>query len=144
MRLLVFHWWPTTIQYQGRTDVRWRRVKKQVWRPMVEPKVFREKMYCIEEITCHLGRLFCASQLFSSRRFLPLAPLSTLHKTSLWQIGETSFCSKETRKVCLIVNRAFCVARRTDNIRNTCVKIHMTASVDGFSLFMWEKRAFQG
>jgi len=30
------------------------RDSKQVWRPMFEPEVFREHMYCIEESTCDI------------------------------------------------------------------------------------------
>jgi len=28
------------------------RGKKQVWRPMFEPEIFRNQMYCMEESTC--------------------------------------------------------------------------------------------
>jgi len=34
------------------------RAKKQVWRPVFEPDVFRKQMYCIDESTCDIVGTF--------------------------------------------------------------------------------------
>jgi len=39
---------------RGVTRLDGARGKKQVWRPMFEPEVFRKQMYFIEESTCDI------------------------------------------------------------------------------------------
>jgi len=43
------------------------RGKKQVWRPMFEPEVFRKKIHCIEESTCDIVETFRPPQWFGAR-----------------------------------------------------------------------------
>ena len=48
--------------------------KKQVWRPVFEPEVFRKQMYCIEESTCDIVETFRRPHKYSaSGELCPLA-----------------------------------------------------------------------
>jgi len=66
------------------------RGKKQVWRPVFQPEIFRNQMYCLEEITCDIvGTLrrprshSAAPQRYGARGIVPPLPhvLTPLHCT---------------------------------------------------------------
>jgi len=60
---------------RGATKLDGARDKKQVWRTMFEPEVFRKQMHCIEESTCGtIGTFRRLSQWFGARGIVPLPP----------------------------------------------------------------------
>ena len=61
------------VAVRGATKLDGARGKKQVWRPMLEPEVFRKQTYCTEVRVTFLG-LFGTPQPFSARGIEPLAP----------------------------------------------------------------------
>ena len=75
--------------------------------PVVEPEVFRDKMYSIEESTCDIVGLFGATSV------IPLTPLVTLFKWTMavFVMNSGLLCCKILKERCIKIDfsRTYCI-----------------------------------